>query len=194
MSVGMNRVDLIGRITKDPEVKTSQGGKSYCRFTVAVDRNRGGQNGQTQADFISCVCWDQSADFLGRNARKGALVSVEGMIQTGSYQNQQGQTVRTVDVVAQRVQLIVNAGQNNQNNGGSQNGYNQNGGGQPRQNGYQNNGSQQGGYNAPQQGGNYQNGYQNNGGQQGGYNAPAPEDNFDLGGGQFDIAQDDLPF
>jgi single-strand DNA-binding protein len=184
----MNRVDLIGRITRDPEVKTSQGGKSYCRFTIACDRNRGGQNGQTQADFISCICWDQSADFLGRNARKGALISVEGMIQTGSYQNQQGQTVNTFDVAAQRVQLIANAGQNNQNNGGSQNGYNQNGGGQPRQNNYQN---------APQQGGgSYQNRNQNNygnGGQQGGYNAPAPADDVDFGGG-FDIATDDLPF
>ena len=96
MAGGLNRVVLVGRLTKDVEVRKTPSGISMARFTVAVDRrfssrNNAQQNNQPTADFISCIAWRQSADFLGSYGRKGTLVGVEGSIQTGSYTNQAGQ-------------------------------------------------------------------------------------------------------
>ena len=107
----MNKVILMGRLTRDPEVRYSQGGENslaIARYTLAVDRrfnrNQGGDNQQT-ADFIRCVAWRQTADFLGMYAKKGALVGVDGRIQTGSYERN-GQTVYTTDVYADNVRLL----------------------------------------------------------------------------------------
>ncbi|MGP1376109.1 MAG: single-stranded DNA-binding protein [Bulleidia sp.] len=111
MAGGLNRVVLVGRLTKDVEVRKTPSGISMARFTVAVDRrfssrNNAQQNNQPTADFISCIAWRQSADFLGSYGRKGTLVGVEGSIQTGSYTNQAGQKVYTTDVSADNVQLL----------------------------------------------------------------------------------------
>lgn len=103
----INRVVLVGRLTRDVEVRKTQSGTSYARFTVACDRrqSRNAQNQQQTADFISCIAWSQSADFLGQYASKGRLVGIDGRIQTGSYERD-GRTVYTTDVVAETVRLL----------------------------------------------------------------------------------------
>lgn len=102
----INRVVLVGRITKDPELRKTQSGISTVRFTLACNRRFSGKDGNQQADFISCVAWRQSADFLANYVKKGALLGVEGSIQTGSYQDQNGRTVYTTDVVCDSVQIL----------------------------------------------------------------------------------------
>ena len=108
---GINSVVLVGRLTRDVEVRKTTSGVSYARFTVACDRRYSGgqnqQNGQQPtADFIGCIAWRQSADFLGSYGRKGSLVGVNGSIQTGSYTDRDGKKVYTTDVVCDRVQLL----------------------------------------------------------------------------------------
>lgn len=118
MAGGLNRVVLVGRLTRDVEVRKTASGISMARFTVAVDRrvsssrdNANGGGGQQQtADFISCVAWRQRADFLGSYGKKGTLIGIDGSIQTGSYTNQSGQKVYTTDVVADNVQLLDSRG------------------------------------------------------------------------------------
>lgn len=102
----INRVVLVGRLTRDVEVRKTQSGLSMATFTVACDRRGSRDNqGQQTADFIRCVAWRQTADFLGMYAKKGALVGVDGRIQTGSYERN-GQTVYTTDVYADNVRLL----------------------------------------------------------------------------------------
>jgi single-strand DNA-binding protein len=102
----INRVVLVGRLTRDVEVRKTQSGLSMATFTVACDRRGSRDNqGQQAADFIRCVAWRQTADFLGMYAKKGALVGVDGRIQTGSYERN-GQTVYTTDVYADTVRLL----------------------------------------------------------------------------------------
>ncbi|MBO7703556.1 MAG: single-stranded DNA-binding protein [Solobacterium sp.] len=121
---GINSVVLVGRLARDVEVRKTTSGISYARFTVACDRrysgNRDSQNGQTTADFIGCVAWRQSADFLGSYGRKGSIVGVEGSIQTGSYTDRDGRKVYTTEVLCDRVQLLEsrNASQNQNTSGG----------------------------------------------------------------------------
>ena len=110
----MNRVELVGRLTKDVEVRKTQSGLSVATFTVACDRrfSRDQQNNSQQtADFISCVAWRQTADFLGSYARKGALVSVEGRIQTRNYDDRDGRRVYVTEVVADDVRLLESRSQ-----------------------------------------------------------------------------------
>ncbi|QIK68929.1 single-stranded DNA-binding protein [Erysipelothrix sp. HDW6C] len=99
----INRVVLVGRLTRDPELRKTQNGKSVVSFTVAANR-RGGQN--DQADFISCVAWNQTAEFMAKYLTKGALVSVEGKITSGSYEDATGKKVYTQDVWADSVQSL----------------------------------------------------------------------------------------
>ena len=110
----MNKVQLVGRLTKDAEVRYSQGDTqmAIARFTVAVDR-RGKNN---EADFISCVAFGKTAEFLEKYARKGTKFVVEGRIQTGSYTNKDGQKVYTTDVVCENVEF---AESKNSQGGGS---------------------------------------------------------------------------
>ena len=104
----MNNVVLVGRLTRDIEVRKTASGLSVATFTVACDRRVArGQDGNNQqsADFISCVAWRQAADFLGSYAHKGALVGVEGRIQTRNY-DRDGQRVYVVEVLANSVNLL----------------------------------------------------------------------------------------
>lgn len=80
-----NSVHIMGRLTSDPELKQTASGISTCRFTVAVDRTYGGNNGERQADFISCVAWRQTAEFISRYFCKGKMIALEGELRTGSY-------------------------------------------------------------------------------------------------------------
>ena len=125
----INKVVLVGRLTKDIELRKVGDNISVCTFTVACNRRySGNNNNQNNADFINCVAWRQSADFLKNYASKGSIVGVEGSIQTRSYQNNQGQTVYVTEVLADSVQLIGgrsnstntnNVGNNNYNNYGN---------------------------------------------------------------------------
>ena len=97
----MNRVVLMGRLTKDPSITYSQGADSMAiaRYTMAVDRRGKKVEGQPTADFISCVAFKNNAEFAEKYLRQGTKVVVEGHIQTGSYTNKDGQKVYTTDVV-----------------------------------------------------------------------------------------------
>ena len=108
----INRVVLVGRLTRDVEVRKTTNGLSVASFTVACDRRqrREAQN-QQSADFISCVAWRQTADFLGQYARKGALVGVEGRIQTRNYDGQDGRKVYVTEVLCDTVQLLESKSQ-----------------------------------------------------------------------------------
>lgn len=98
--MSINRVVLVGRLTRDPELRQT-GITELCNFTVACDR----RGRDEQADFISCVAFKQSATYLSQYGSKGALVMVDGRIQTGSYEKD-GRKVYTTDVIAERVELV----------------------------------------------------------------------------------------
>ena len=163
----MNKVLLIGRLTKDPEIRYLQNGTPQVLFTLAVDRGMRDANGQRQADFISCVAWRGQADFISRYIRKGYLMSIEGRIQTRNYQGQDGQMRYVTEVVLDAVENLQPRQDDAQVAGGYQQPVQQ----QPQPT-YQ-------GYNNPTYGAPYQ--------QQ---SAPqvqsAPQ--------SFDVADDDLPF
>lgn len=97
----MNSVQLIGRLTKDPAITYTQGedSKPIARYTLAVDRIRKGPDGQTQADFISCVAFRNVAEFAERYLHKGSKIAITGSIQTGSYTDKNGNKVYTTDVI-----------------------------------------------------------------------------------------------
>lgn len=103
----MNKVILMGRLTRDAEVRYSQGESSsaIARFTLAVDRRFRRNNEDQTADFVSCVAFSKTAEFLERFGRKGTKFVLEGHIQTGSYTNKDGQRVYTTDVVAENVEF-----------------------------------------------------------------------------------------
>lgn len=101
----MNKVILMGRLTRDPEVRYSQGENStaIARYTLAVDRRRSRNAGDDQqaADFINCVAFGYSAEFAEKYLRKGTKICIDGRIQTGSYTNKDGQKVYTTEVVVE---------------------------------------------------------------------------------------------
>lgn len=97
----MNSVSLMGRLTADPELKATQNGISYCRFTVAV--NRYSKDGEDTADFISCVAWRSTAEFICNYFLKGNKIALIGSIQTGSYTDKDGRKVYTTDVNTDKV-------------------------------------------------------------------------------------------
>ncbi|MEY8257578.1 single-stranded DNA-binding protein [Erysipelotrichaceae bacterium 66-17] len=101
----INRVVLIGRLTKDPELRKTQSGTSVVSYTIAVNR-RSQTPGQPDADFINCVAWNKTAELMAQYLHKGSLIGVEGRIQTRSYDNQQGQRVYVTEVVTDSVQFL----------------------------------------------------------------------------------------
>lgn len=102
----INRVVLVGRLTKDIELTKTQSGLSVVSFTVAVNRRASKDSNDRQADFINCVAWRQTADFLGAYAKKGALIGVEGRIQTRHYDTPDGRRVYVTEVVCDSCQLL----------------------------------------------------------------------------------------
>ena len=110
----MNKVILMGRLTRDPEVRYSQGERSMAiaRYTLAVDRRgRRGQDGEQTADFINIVAFDRAGEFAERYFRQGMRVLVTGRIQTGSYVNKDGQKVYTTDIVVEDQEFADSKGQ-----------------------------------------------------------------------------------
>ena len=102
----INRVVLVGRMTRDPELRRTPQGDAVTSFTLAVNRNFTSRDGQQQADFINCVVWRKPAENVERYCSKGSLVGVEGRIQTRSYDNTQGQKVYVVEVICDSVQFL----------------------------------------------------------------------------------------
>ena len=113
----MNKVELIGRMTSDPELRQTQSGVSCCKFTVAVDRRFADKNtGERQADFITCIAWKQTADFVSRYFSKGKMIALEGSLRTGSYQDKNHPDVKhyTTDVLVDNVEFCGDKGDKGQ--------------------------------------------------------------------------------
>lgn len=100
----LNRALLVGRLTRDPELRRTGSGKAVTSFNLAVERNF--KSDDQEADFINCVCWGKIAENTERYCSKGSLVSVDGRIQTRNYENNQGQKVYVTEVIAESVQFI----------------------------------------------------------------------------------------
>ncbi|MFW3532883.1 single-stranded DNA-binding protein [Staphylococcus caprae] len=112
----LNRVVLVGRLTKDPEFRTTQNGVNVATFTLAVNRNFKNKNGEQQADFINVVVFRQQAENVNNYLSKGNLAGVDGRIQSRSYENKEGQRVYVTEVVADSVQFLEPKNSNQQNN------------------------------------------------------------------------------
>ena len=192
----INNVVLVGRLTKDPELKMTPSGIAVARFTIAVNRPFTSQGGEKKADFINCIAWRKQAENLANFMRKGGLIGVTGRIETGSYDGQDGKRVYTTEVVADNIQFLESKNSGGQGAGG----YSQ----QPVSNQPVYGGGQQYGQ-QPAYGG----GYQQNAPQQAPFSNPAPmqqppnqqnytnmnDDPFtDNGKNSVDISEDDLPF
>ena len=102
----LNSTCLVGRLTKNVELKNTPSNQAVATFTLAVNRPFKSQNGEREADFINCVIWRQQAENLANWAKKGALIGITGRIQTRNYENQQGQRVYVTEVVAENFQLL----------------------------------------------------------------------------------------
>ena len=113
----MNKIMLIGRLTKDPELRYTQSGTAVASFTLAVDRRFSNQNGEREADFINCVAWNKSAEFVANYFHKGKQMALEGRLQVRSYDGNDGQRRWVTEVVAEQVEFVGsksdNAGGNN---------------------------------------------------------------------------------
>ena len=106
----MNRVELIGRLTKSVEAKTSGSGMAVARFSIAISRGKDKDGNDRGADFPSIVCFGKTAENCEKYLGKGSQISVEGHLQTGSYKKEDGSTVYTTDVIADRIQFLSKAG------------------------------------------------------------------------------------
>lgn len=110
----INRVVLVGRLTKDPELRYTPNGIASTRFTLAVNRTFTNQQGEKEADFIQCQAWRKQAENLANYMKKGNMVGIEGRIQTGSYEGQDGKRVYTTDVVCDSIQFLESRGSGGQ--------------------------------------------------------------------------------
>lgn len=170
----INRVVLVGRLTKEPEYRVTPSGVQVATFTLAINRTFTNQNGERQADFINCVSFKNTAEAVNNYLQKGSLAGVEGRIQTRSYENNEGKRVYVTEVVCDSVQFLEPKSNNQQQSNNHPPQYNQ-------QQGYQ-----QQNYQQP----NYYQQPQNNQ-----YQAPQQQHNpFTNANGPIDIKDDDLPF
>lgn len=102
----MNKVQLLGRLTRDPELRTTASGISACTFTVAVNRRYKNADGEYEADFINCVAWRQTADLICKYFSKGSQIGIVGNIQTRNYDNKDGQRVFVTEVVVEELHFV----------------------------------------------------------------------------------------
>ena len=174
----INSVVLVGRLTKDPELKYTQGGVAVTRFTLAVNRPFTNQQGQREADFVNCVTWRKQAENTANFLRKGSLTGIEGRIQTSNFDGKDGNRVFMTEVVADSVQFLEPrsaTGERSENNSGASS---QQRTQQPAQQSNQQPNQQ---YQKPQQS-NQQN------------YTRMDDDPFSTGGGPIEVSDDDLPF
>lgn len=107
----INNVTLVGRLTKDVELKYTPANQAVAQFTLAVNRTFKNANGERETDFINVVIWRQSAENFANWAKKGALIGITGRIQTRNYENQQGQRVYVTEVIAENFQMLESRNQ-----------------------------------------------------------------------------------
>ena len=105
----MNKVELVGRLTKEPEVKLTSNQTEYCNFTVAVDRKFKDKDGKRQADFIICVAWKQTATFIQKYFHKGSRIGLTGSSQTRTFEDKEGRTVFVTEVLVDDVEFVESA-------------------------------------------------------------------------------------
>ncbi|KKC20747.1 MULTISPECIES: single-stranded DNA-binding protein [Streptococcus] len=117
----INNVVLVGRMTKDAELRYTPSQVAVATFTLAVNRRFKEQNGERETDFINCVIWRQSAENLANWAKKGTLIGITGRIQTRNYENQQGQRVYVTEVVAESFRVLESRNQQSGQGNSSQN-------------------------------------------------------------------------
>lgn len=102
----MNKCELVGRLTKDPELKLTSNQTAYCNFTIAVDRRFKDSNGQRQADFINCVAWKQTATFVQKYFHKGNRIGIVGAIQTRQYEGNDGAKHFVTEVIVDEAEFV----------------------------------------------------------------------------------------
>ena len=107
----INNVTLVGRLTKDVELKYTPANQAVVQFVLAVNRTFKNANGERESDFINCVIWRKSAENFANFAKKGALIGITGRIQTRNYENQQGQRVYITEVIAENFQMLESRNQ-----------------------------------------------------------------------------------
>ncbi|MFC6275196.1 single-stranded DNA-binding protein [Levilactobacillus tangyuanensis] len=120
----INRVVLTGRLTRDVDLRYTQGGAAVATFTLAVDRRFTNQQGEREADFVSCVIWRKAAENFANFMHKGSLVGIEGRIQTRNYENQQGQRVYVTEVVVENFSFLEPRSSNRSAGGNAGGNYN----------------------------------------------------------------------
>ncbi|ART78468.1 single-stranded DNA-binding protein [Sutcliffiella horikoshii] len=172
----LNRVVLVGRLTKDPELRYTPSGVAVATFTLAVNRTFQNQQGEREADFINCVVWRKQAENAANFLKKGSLAGVDGRLQTRNYEGQDGKRVYVTEVVAEGVQFLEPKG-----SGGSGNG-----------NASRPNPNQNQGYGSSPNFGYDQNQQRSNNNNQG--YTRVDDDPFKNDGQPIDISDDDLPF
>ena len=114
----MNKIILIGRLTKDPELRYTQSGTAVAGFTLAVDRRFSNQSGEQETDFINCVAWQKAAEFVSWYFHKGKQMALEGRLQVRSYDGNDGQKRWVTEVVAEQIEFVGSKNDNNSNQGG----------------------------------------------------------------------------
>lgn len=120
----MNKILLVGRLTKDPELRYTQSGIAVASFTLAVNRRFTNQNGEREADFINCVAWQKAAEFVANYFKKGQQMALEGRLQVRSYEGNDGQRRWVTEVVAEQIEFVRSkeSGSNNSNSTGGNSG------------------------------------------------------------------------
>ena len=106
----MNKAILIGRLTRDPELRTTPTGRNVCQFSIAVNRNFTNANGEREADFINCVVWDKQAENLAKYQHKGNQIAVEGRIQIRNYDDKDGKKVYVTEILASNISFLDSKG------------------------------------------------------------------------------------
>ncbi len=109
----LNRTVLVGRLTRDPEIRFTQSQRAVCNFSLAVNRNFTNASGEREADFINIVSWGRTAENVSKYMSKGSLVAVDGRIQTRNYENDRGERVYVTEVVAENVTFLESKNSNN---------------------------------------------------------------------------------
>lgn len=108
----MNKALLIGRLTRDPELKSTSTGRNVCQFSIAVNRNFTNANGEREADFINCVVWDKQAENLVKYQKRGNQIAVDGRIQTRNYEDKDGKRVYVTEILANSISFLDSKGTN----------------------------------------------------------------------------------
>ena len=109
----MNKVCLVGRLTANAELRYTQGNTAYTRFNLAVNRSFANENGEREADFISCIAWRKTAELINKYFEKGSQIGIEGRIQTGNYKNEKGDTIYTTDIIVENITFLDSKQQDN---------------------------------------------------------------------------------